>query len=415
MKKELKFCIFLIIFGLKNLKRNPRRSVLTILAISLGLASLVFTDGLNEGLKRLMIFSATHTLSGHIQIHLKNFKNNPKPEKHFPFLTFQKLCNFNSIKTYVKALAPRIIFKGLISSAESSQGILVYGIFPQYEKEVSKIDDVIWKGDYLKNLQKNTILIGGRLAKKLKKEVGERVILTSGDVKGNLIQEIFVVKGIFKTGLRQIDEYVVFIPFKIAQKFLNMGNNIHEIAILLKNPADDQKLKKELLKKLGAKYEILTWEEIFPSLASTIRMFDFSIILMSLLLFALVALLIGNTLIMSFQERYFEFGVLLALGTEPFHMWILILSEVAGLCLLSILAGLGIGEILNFYFSLKGIPYTEFQLGGVFISEPIKCVITLRQFWFYPMLLFIFSMLIGCYYARKASLLNPAEVITKTL
>ena len=75
MKKELKFCIFLIIFGLKNLKRNPRRSVLTILAISLGLASLIFTDGLNEGLKRLMIFSATHTLSGHIQIHLKNFKN----------------------------------------------------------------------------------------------------------------------------------------------------------------------------------------------------------------------------------------------------------------------------------------------------------------------------------------------------
>ena len=417
IRDKLDFLLFLTFLGVKNLKRNPRRSILTIIAISLGLASLVFTDGLNEGLKRHMVLSATQSLSGHLQIHLDGFRENFKVEKCFDYSVFQELRSF--LKKEVKAIAPRVIFRGMLSSAEESKGVMIYGIIPEYEKEVSKIDDTLYKGEYFKNTKGNYVLIGKKLAEHLRVGIGEKLILTTGDIKGELVQEVFIVKGIFRTGLKNIDENLIFIPLSTAQTLLNLGNKIHEIVYLLNNAYQSKALKPLLIKKLQEKYqkryEVLSWEEFFPSLASTIRMFDFSVVLMTLLLFMLVSLLIGNTLIMSFQERYFEFGVLLALGTSPGHIRLMILAEVAGLAFFSIIIGLILGELVNFFFYLKGIPYAELQLGGVSISEPIRTIIVFRQFWLYPLLLLIFSLVIGSYYAYRASVINPAEVIVKTL
>jgi len=94
IRDKLDFLFFLTFLGVKNLKRNPRRSILTIIAISLGLASLVFTDGLNEGLKRHMVLSATQSLSGHLQIHIDGFRENFKVEKCFDYSVFQELRPF---------------------------------------------------------------------------------------------------------------------------------------------------------------------------------------------------------------------------------------------------------------------------------------------------------------------------------
>lgn len=134
-----------------NVWRNRRRSIITILAIGMGLTLVVFLRGFFAGMGERMVEGLIKQ-SGHFQIHAKGYNEKARllpldisienPEK-----IINEIRNIHEIE----GIAPRIRFGGLISSGLNSFGILGMGIEPDGEEKGSVFLQKISEGSKLDN------------------------------------------------------------------------------------------------------------------------------------------------------------------------------------------------------------------------------------------------------------------------
>ena len=161
--------------------------------------------------------------------------------------------------------------------------------------------------------------------------------------------------------------------------------------------------------------EALGWPGLFPQLKAMFEWSQYSILIISVILFAIIALGIVNTLFMALYERMFEFGVLRAIGTRPFGIWKMVVSEAGSLAILSIGLGIVLGFLLTSIFARVGIDYRGIEMGGMTVQDLIYPVLYVRQFIVYPLWVLIFTMIVGIYPATYAARLKPAEAMRRSL
>ncbi len=399
----------------RNVLRNKRRTVLSGIAVGIGLASLMFVDGLYVGMLESMIRTATDTFLGQGQVHAQGFRDTLEVDK-----------TINNSEAFMKSLetenlvsdfSPRTVSFGMLSSALGVNSVLLYGIEPDTERNISMIDEAVRQGNYLTPPGTGQILIGSKAAETLEVETGDRLVLTMAQAgTGELSQDMFRVTGIFHMGIREIDSDMAFINIKQAQELLALDRDVHEISLKFNdiNDAGDRSL--EFWEKYSEQdNEALGWKDLVPQLDSVIGMTDISILIITSLVFAIVAVIIMNTLFMSLYERMFEFGVLRAVGTRPVNMALIIFFEATSLSLISIIIGLGIGYVFMYIFSVYGINYKGIEFAGVTITELIYPVVRPRQFTVFPVLIFIFSFIAAIYPAVFAAKLTPARAMQKSM
>jgi ABC-type antimicrobial peptide transport system permease subunit len=152
-----------------------------------------------------------------------------------------------------------------------------------------------------------------------------------------------------------------------------------------------------------------------PQLNAVLELLGFSLLLVGLILFGVVALGIINTLFMSLHERMFEFGVLRAVGTRPWRMAQLIVLEAGALAIVSIGLGNLLGLIVTSIVAKTGIDYTGIEYAGVTFRELLYPVMKVEQFILYPVWVFIFTTIVGIYPAVHAARILPAEAMRKSL
>jgi len=389
--------MILIKLGIRNVFRNKRRTFLTSLAIGIGLMSLIIADGFILGMKDYMIRSVTDDYIGHGQIHHKKFlkTNKVKYIIEGPEEIEKRLSTDLKLKGY----SPRAISSALIASAEGSEQISLVGIKPKFESILSRIKTFTTIGDYLEKKEKSHILIGQKLAKKLKVDIGDKVVLTLSPIGGgDLSQELFRIKGIFSYGSNAFDNHMAFINLERAQNMLGCKGCIHEFALKFNELDKLPLLFKEYKKKYptdGGIFE--TWKELVPALNSVLEMTDISVAFLAAFLAILVGATVVNTLYMALYERKFEFGVLQAIGTEKRVLFTIIIVESIALAFGSII----IGSILTFIFggmlAYWGVDYGGVTYASVPLREPIYMVFTIKQFIIYPIWLIIFTILISIY------------------
>lgn len=398
----------------RNVFRNTRRTVLSALAIGIGLAAIILTDGFILGMKNSMIKMATDSLVGQAQIHSKGFRKTMTVENtiHNSSEVLKKLSKEKIISGY----SPRTLAYGMLSSPENVSSIMVYGIQPKKEMNVSKINNFIIKGDYFNDKTDNKILVGKKLASDLEVEIGDKVVLTVAQANsGDLSQEMFRISGIFEFQLRELDRSVAFIKLAKAQKMLALGNGIHEIALHFIDISYAQNKKLGFWKNLSSSGNIAeSWIEIMPDLQSLLELSQFSVYITAIILFSIVSLGIMNTLFMSLYERMFEFGVLRAIGTRAGKMALIIIGEAGAIAFLSIIIGIILGAILSYWLSIVGINYTGLEYGGLTFRERLYPVLTISQFIIYPLWLFGFTILIGLYPAFFAARIMPAKAMRRS-
>ena len=152
-----------------------------------------------------------------------------------------------------------------------------------------------------------------------------------------------------------------------------------------------------------------------PQLKASLELSDFSTLIIAVILFAVVALGIINTLFMSLYERMFEFGVLRAVGTRPGAVARLVVSEAAALSVISIVLGVIIALLVTGIVSKIGIDYRGIEYAGVTFTEKIYPVLRPIQFVKYPAWVFIVTTLVGIYPAVYAARLRPARAMRRSL
>jgi len=399
----------------RNVIRNTRRTVLSGLAIGITLACLIFIDGIYIGMIGSMIRTATDSLLGQGQIHADGFRDTIEVEK--TIINVNNIIKSLGSEELLSGYTERTVSVAMLSSAAGVNSVMLYGIAPTTEKRMSMVDEAIQEGDYLSSETAGQILIGSKTAEILEVGTGDRLVLTVAQADtGQLSQDMFRVTGIFHMGMREVDSGMAFININQSRKLLSLGNATHEIALKF-NSIDDAGDRSLTFwdKYSQSGNEALGWRDIVPQLDGVIELSDMSTVITSSLVFCIVAVIIIHTLFMSLYERMFEFGVLRAIGTRPASMALVIFFEAASLSLISIIFGLGLGLLVMKIFSVYGINYMGIEFASVTITEFIYPVMTLRQFTFFPALIFIFALVAAIYPAVFAARLTPAKAMQRSM
>jgi len=258
-----------------------------ITAIALGLFAGVFIMAFMKGMVESKIDSATRSELSHIQVHNPHFLDDNEIE-----LVISKVNTIlEEIESFDEVLAasPRLIAEPFVIAAHGTGGGKLIGIDIEKEKKVTDISERLVAGTYLeKTTRMPPVLIGKKLAEKLKLKVGSKINVQLVDRSGVLSAKGYRVAGIYKTENTSFDETHLFVRFQDLQKQLGMDSNTaHEIAMVLKSGENAPSFKPNI-EKITSDYEVKTWKELSPEISMLTDMMDqYMYIFIMIILFGL--------------------------------------------------------------------------------------------------------------------------------
>jgi len=400
----------LLALAWKNIWRNKKRSLIILVAITLGLWAGLFSVAIMIGSWDTTVNSTIDRNLSHIQIHTKEFKDESLISFFIP--DGNKIADKINDLNDIKDVSARVLIEGMASSPSSSRGVNIIGIDPDREKNVTTIADYVVEGEYFNGIKRNPILVGQKLADKLGLKLRSKIVLSFQSVDTTLTYAAFRIVGIYKTESSPFDEANLFVRKSDLYKTMNSQPIINELAIRL-NSSEDLDTTYAILKENYSSLYVESWKELAPELD---MMYEYLIIEMEVFLaIILAALLFGitNTMLMSVLDRVREFGVLIAVGMKRTRVFLLIMIETIILSLFGGIIGMALGTFTIWYFSDKGIDLSIFSEGLSAWGMP-TILYPILPLYFYGVLttmIVITGILAAIYPSIKTIKLHPADAI----
>jgi ABC-type lipoprotein release transport system permease subunit len=399
----------------RNIWRNPRRTAIILIAVSIGVWSMVVLGALWQGMVNQMIKNGVATMTGHLQIHQKDYRNDPVVENSIPDpdRVAKVLGEHLPEKT---AWSSRIRVTAVAANARHSAGVTIIGIDPDREAAVSFIAGAVREGRYLQADDRYGILIGRALADKFATKLGRKVVLMSQNTEREIGSRAFRITGIFRAEMEATEKQLVFITKPAARKLLKLGVGVSEYSIVLpeEDPPDLETIVATLKANLSADDLVEGWPEILPMVKTYVELIQSWNWIWYLVVFIAMGFGIVNTMLMAVYERMREFGVLKALGMPP--GWIV--KDVLTESFFLLLGGMLIGNLVAFLtvwiFSRTGIDLSAFAAGAEYagIAKIIYPALSFRDVGIANLMVFLLGLLISLYPAIRAARFTPVEAMT---
>jgi len=396
----------------KNVWRNKVRSLVVIVSIMLGLAGGILTASVIKGMVEQKIRTGINNEVSHIQIHHPAFLKNFEPEYLIPHPDSVAALIMNT--PGVKDVCMRTRLTGMVASPNASAGIQILGVDPLQEKRVTNL----WKtipdssGGYFEGTRKNQIVLGKKLAEKLKVRLKSKVVIRFQNRDGNLSEAAFGVNGIFQTANTQFDETTVFMKKSDLDLLTGNDNGIQEMAVVLMDAGKIPEIEAALARELP-QLDVKNWMEIRPEMGMITSAIAAEVyIILGIILFAL-AFGIVNTMLMIVYERTRELGMLMAVGMSKMRIFSMIMLETIFMTLIGGVTGMILSAVLISWFQNRGIDMSSFSKGlGAFGFDPKIYPFISREFYInLSMMILATGILSAIMPARKALKLNPVDAI----
>lgn len=342
----------------RSLLRNRRRSLITVTAVAIGLAGLVFLWGYIDGINRQMIANITSYLTGHVQVHQKGYHDDPTLDLAFDGP--EGIAARIKAQPGIAAVAPRIEGEALASGPEKTRGVFVVGVDPSRESAITTLTRAVRAGSYLDAAEPQGILLGDRVAEILRVAVNDEVTLVTQAADGSIGAGRYRVRGIYDSGIDMIDSAYVFLPLPAAQSLYALEGRVTTLAVRLDELGAVPGVAAALSGKLGAAFEVLGWQKLLPRLADNVAFHEMFTYMILFVVFGVVTLGIANTILMGVLERIREFGVMMALGTAPGQIARVVLYEAVLLGLAGIVVGNALGLGIVAWFGRRGIDLAQY-------------------------------------------------------
>jgi putative ABC transport system permease protein len=341
--------------ALRNLSRNRRRTLSTLLAIAVGLVGLTLLDGYvtysMDGLREDVIHSGT----GHIQVARSPEFFDEGDDDPFPFMLDNEAAVEKELRgmAEVKDVVPALSFLAVLDCGGKNSTVMVTAL-PVGQAAENLDSRHIAAGADLVPGDSGRILVGRGLAKKLGIAPGKAVSLFALGKGGGVKTLSYSVKGTTSTIIAAIDNVSVFMDLSEAKALVG-ADTVPQLLVFLRKTKDSSpvmaRLDAEPTGSPAAGLTFRSWEELSPYYrqASTVYQMVLSVSRLIVLIVALFS--ISGTLSLAILERLREIGTLRAFGTKRRQIVLMFLLE--GLCLgilgaaVGGIAGMGLAGLIN--------------------------------------------------------------------
>lgn len=399
----------------RNIWRNPRRTGVIMTAIVIGVWMMIFSSAIMRGNVGGMIENSISTLTGDIQIHQQGYRNDPVVEN--------SMTNPVEVRDALEEALPpdaswtmRVRVNAVASNARHSSGVVLVGIDPLREAEISFIKPgAVTEGEYLAAGDEHGIVVGKALVDKFETKLGNKLVLMSQDTTGEIASRAFRIVGIYRAEMQGTEKQFAFVTIPAAQEMLKLGESISEVSIGLSDHYAAEDVADAIKGTLPETYEIHPWRELLPIVNAMLNIINGFVWIWYLGIFIAMGFGIVNTTLMAVFERMREFGLLKALGMKPW--WII--RDVVTESFLLLVMGTILGNIFGFLTSWAlsgGIDLTAVAAGVEFFGMPriIYPDIAFGDVVLANSVVVVLGLLVSVYPAIRAARFTPVEALART-
>lgn len=380
----------------------------SLVGIALGVATLIVVTSVMNGFRKEFT-ERVIGFNGHISVYPTHDIDVEK--------TVNELLKIEGVKKVV----PGIEKHSLISNRKSVRGSLTYGIKVEDLQNKSLIANNIVSGSLESFKDDDSIVLGNSLASRSGLSLGDEVVLIVPEMEETGFgfiprKKTFRLVATFKSGMHEYDNSVVYIPLGMAQKLFKMPGRVGGISIFTNNPLNVKEVKSSIAKKFQNSFVISDWQSSNSSFMRAVEI-ERNVMFLILTLITLVASFnIISCMIMLVKDKEKDIAILRTIGLSKSTITRIFFMVGASIGV----TGTLVGSILGLAFSLniktvqqwvESILHTQVFSPEVYFLTHLPSLIRPMDVIATISVSLILSCIATLYPARKASKLNPTEIL----
>ena len=307
-------------FAFRNVFRNARRSIITLLAIAVGYMAINLFGGyiarIFEGMREGAVFGEG---LGHLTIFKQGFLLEGKIDPTKYMITAEEQAKITELvakNPAVQKVIPKMATAGLISNGTSSSIFIAGGIHPDDFAFLSK--DYAYRGEGTRITAQNAIgvQIASDLAKMMQVNIGDTLPVMANTLEGQMNALDVQVAGIYNTGSDATNDKYLLMPLELAQSLYDT-DAVDRISLVLADVEQTEPARAwlaEQLPTINFQADVRSWNELSVFFGKVKNMMDVIFLFIFSIVLVIVVIGVINTMTMSVVERTQEIGTLRALG-----------------------------------------------------------------------------------------------------
>jgi putative ABC transport system permease protein len=407
----------LIQMAVKNVFRNRKRTMITVLAVFWGVLLSIVANGVNKGLEWQMGNMYIKTDSSSLKIVDRGFNledlENPVD---YPIKDDGKILRTIKGMPDVKAYSPQITFHSSLSNGSDEIRAIGLGVDPGMEDQVFQRSSGVVQGHYMAPGEEG-IMIGKDLAKLLGLKPGDTVTVISQATQMGINAYDLEIKGLIETGNPVLDSGSFWVPLAFARDFLSF-TGVTDIAVALRNNNRIHAFSREFAKhQFPDQVKVASWRDYAKDYIELVKFRSRIISVLMTMILLMAAAGIMNTMLMATMERKREIGNLMALGVRREEIVRLFLTEGMMIGVLGSMVAVVIGSSIVAYFQWQGIPLgVDFMnnFGSVPIAGKLYAYLEPLEVVLYFFMGITIAVISTIYPAIKSARLQPVDAIRGT-
>ena len=336
----------------------------------------------------------------------------------------RRLENWQDIQSRISARddiiasAPLIEMEGMIRTGRSLTGVLVNGVLPEYEADVSgrTINFLDGSLDVLAPGMKS-IVLGRLLAIDLGVRLGDGVVLLiprpAGDGTLEPVLERFVLRGVFEAGVQDHDAKLALIHIDEAASILAIGDRVSSVRFLANDVMAAPAISASLRAELGDGIRSSDWTIENGSYFRAIRIEKMMMSLILSLIIGVAAFNIVASLVMVVTDKTTDIAILRTLGMGPNDVVRVFFIQGAVIGWIGVLVGVVSGVLLAINVptlapAIERLLGFQIMPGDVYYVTAIPSILDKQHVTIIAVAALLLTSVATLYPARRAAKVNPA-------
>ena len=397
----------------RNVLRNRRRTVITLSALTIGIAAVGSIRGLLNGLQETIRRGTVEGALGAVQVHRTGYLANvlSTPLALDFELDEALLTKVKAVKG-VTAVAPRIQFAGSLTLSAKDESDTPEALFfsataidPRLEFTVCPQRQQLFTPGT--TFDDTHVVLGDALAVAFGAKPEAEAVLLAPDRDGSLNGELATIGGAMRA-IMPGEMKIAVVPLGLAQRLLRMEGRVTELAIAIDDLEQVDQVAAELQASLGPSFEVHAWGEVMPDRKLAMQRQNGISMVISAVFMLLMLLGVANTMLMSVLERTREVGTMMAVGLTRGGVRTLFLLEALMLGALGGAGGLALSVLITLGLARRGIHFTP---PSATMAVDVVPFLTLKFTVLVALVAMLGAVVFALYPAIRASRLRPVEAL----